>query len=184
MRPIEREAMKLWKTHKREVLLDRKPRLAVEKRQVELPDGSQHEDWLWLDAPEYAVVTAVDANGRFVTLEQHPYAARGPLPAPVEGLIRAGEEPADAAKRLLLQQAGYCSPDWVFLGDFITDAESGYGRGYYFLARLAVPSAEGADPRVRLLSREELQDAVFEGQPRVLTWQTAFSLALLRLFLL
>jgi len=43
--------MKLWKTHKREVLLDRKPRLAVEKRQVELPDGSQHEDWLWLERP-------------------------------------------------------------------------------------------------------------------------------------
>ncbi len=90
----------------------------------------------------------------------------------------------DAAKRLLLQQAGYSSPDWVFLGDFITDAQSGYGRGYYFLARLAVPAEDGADPRVRLLTREELQDAVFEGQTRVLTWQTAFSLALLRLFLL
>jgi hypothetical protein len=175
--------MKLWKTHSREIILDRKPRLAVEKRVVELPDDTQNDDWLWLDAPEYAVVTAVDASGRFVTLEQHPYAVRGPLPAPVEGLIRVGEEAADAAKRLLLQQAGYSSPDWVFLGDFITDAQSGYGRGYYFLARLAVPAADGADPRVRLLTREELQDAVFEGQTRVLTWQTAFSLALLRLFL-
>jgi len=176
--------MKLWKTHAREIILDRKPRLAVEKRVVELPDDTQNDDWLWLDAPEYAVVTAVDASGRFVTLEQHPYAVRGPLPAPVEGLIRVGEEAADAAKRLLLQQAGYSSPDWVFLGDFISDAESGYGRGYYFLARMAVPAPSGADARVRLLSRGQLEDAVAEGQTRVLTWQTGFSLALIRLFLL
>ena len=175
--------MNPWRTVYRKVLLDHKARLVVEQRTITLPDGTRNEDWLWLDAPEYAVVTAVDANGRFVTLEQHPYAVHGPLPAPVEGLIRAGEEAADAAKRLLLQQAGYSSPDWVFLGDFITDAQSGYGRGYFFLARLAVPAEEGADLRVRLLTREELQDAVFEGQPRVLTWQTAFSLALLRLFL-
>ena len=47
MRPIEREAMKLWKTHKREVLLDRKPRLAVEKRQVELPDGNMKTGCGW-----------------------------------------------------------------------------------------------------------------------------------------
>ncbi|MGV7976671.1 MAG: hypothetical protein AB2L16_07320 [Anaerolineaceae bacterium] len=175
--------MNPWRTVYRKVLLDHKARLVVEQRTITLPDGSRNDDWLWLDAPEYAVVTAVDASGRFVTLEQHPYAVRGPLPAPVEGLIRVGEEAADAAKRLLLQQAAYSSPDWVFLGDFITDAESGYGRGYYFLARMAVPAPSGADARVRLLSRGQLEDAVAEGQPRVLTWQTGFSLALIRLFL-
>ncbi|HOE35222.1 MAG: NUDIX hydrolase [Chloroflexi bacterium] len=174
--------MNPWKTHSREIILNRQPRLSVETRKVELPDGSQNEDWLWLDSPEYVVVTAVDGSGQFITLEQHPYAARGPLFAPVEGVIRAGEEALPAAQRLLLQQAGYNSPDWVFLGDFITDAQSGYGRGYYFLARLAAPAPSGADPRVRLLSRQQLEDAVADGLPRVLTWQTGFSLALLRLF--
>ncbi|MEL7645985.1 MAG: hypothetical protein AAGU04_06965 [Anaerolineaceae bacterium] len=175
--------MNPWKTHSREVILNRKPRLMVETRSVEQPDGTQNDDWLWLDAPEYAVVCAVDASGRFVTLEQHPYAVHGPVPAPVEGLLREGEEALPAAQRLLLQQTGYSSPDWVFLGDYITDAQSGYGRGYYFLARMAVPAQVGADPRVRLLPREQLEDAVAEGQARVLSWQTAFSLALLRLFL-
>ena len=82
--------MKLWKTQSRDIILDRKPRLAVEKRHVELPDGTQNEDWLWLDAPEYAVVTAVDANGQLRI--GAAVGISGDVEARAEGLLAAGAD--------------------------------------------------------------------------------------------
>jgi hypothetical protein len=89
-----------------------------------------------------------------------------------------------AAQRILLQEAGYTSPDWVFLGDFINDIDRGFGRRYYFLARQAKPATSEAFPAVRLQTRQQVEDAVADGQIRELSWQAAISMALLRLFYL
>ncbi len=95
------------------------------------------------------MVTAVDANETASSRwKQHPYAVHGPLPAPVEGLIRVGEGSRGQPPKGCAAADWIQPPDWVFLGDFITDAESGYGRGYYFLARMAVPAPDSGRTRV------------------------------------
>ncbi len=176
--------MNPWRTVSRKVLLERKPQLTVEERHVILPDGSEITDWTWLDAPEAVMVVAVDDMGRFLLLERSGYAVRGPIFAPPGGALEPAEEPLRAAQRILLQEAGYTSPDWVFLGDFINDIDRGFGRRYYFLARQAKPATSEAFPAVRLQTRQQVEDAVADGQIRELSWQAAISMALLRLFYL
>lgn len=176
--------MNPWRTVSRKILLERKPQLTVEERHVILPDGSEITDWTWLDAPEAVMVVAVDEMGRFVLLERSGYAVRGPIFAPPGGALEPAEEPLRAAQRVLLQEAGYTSSDWVFLGDFINDVDRGFGRRYYFLARQAKPAGSEALPAVRLQTRQQVEDAVADGQIRELSWQAAISMALLRLFYL
>ena len=43
--------------------------------------------------------------------------------SPVGGFIERGELPEAAAKRELLEETGYESPDWTALGEFAVDAQ-------------------------------------------------------------
>ncbi|MFZ3070608.1 MAG: NUDIX hydrolase [Anaerolineaceae bacterium] len=178
-----------WRTISRKVILDRRPHLVVEERHIALPDGSEITDWTWLDTPDFVIVMAVNAMGKFLVFEQTKYAVKGPIFAPVGGYMEAGEEPLTAAKRELLEETGYTSPDWVFLGDFITDANRGNGRGYYFLARQASQTAEInsddlEEQHLKLLDREQVEELVEAGDVRIITGQAGFAMALLRLYYL
>ncbi len=179
--------MKPWRTLSRKILLDRKPHLTVEEREIALPDGKIIPDWTWIDTPDFVVVVAVNETGRFVLLEQTKYAVRGSFFCPPGGYLNPGEEPLDAARRELLEETGYSSPDWAFMGAFMTDSNRGNGRGYYFLARQARKTAEVnsddlEEQHLSLLSRDEVEALVAEGDLRTLSGQAAFAMALLRLY--
>src|SRR2546426_453464 len=51
------------------------------------------------------------------------------------GFIDDGESPADAARRELLEEAGYEAPDWMDLGRYVVDGNRGCGTEHVFLAR-------------------------------------------------
>ncbi|MGV8049570.1 MAG: NUDIX hydrolase [Anaerolineaceae bacterium] len=178
-----------WRTVSRKVILDRQPHLVVEERSVALPDGSVIDNWTWIDTPDFVIVVALDEQGKFIVLEQTKYAIKGPVILPVGGYFNPGEEPLEAAQREFLEETGYESPDWVFLGDFVTDSNRGNGRGYYFLARSAHKVAEIAsddleEQHIRLVDRDQIEYLVAQGHVRALSGQAAFAMALLRLYYL
>ncbi len=177
--------MEIWKTIKREVILDMSPHLKVEKHQIQLPDGEIIDDWPWLVTPNYVNVVAISEDNDYLCFRQTKYSVKGSSLAPVGGYIEPGETPLAAAKRELLEETGYEARLWESLGQFSVDGNRGNGVAFFFLAREAHPIAEidadDLEEQVLLkLSRVEVEAAVARGAFKLLPWQAVMALALLR----
>ena len=175
-----------WKTKFKHKILDHSKYLQVEKHHIELPDGQIIEDWPWLIMPDYCNVVAVTKAGYFVCLRQSKYAITGLSLAPVGGYIEPDEDPLEAARRELIEEAGYGGGTWTHLGCYPVDSNRGAGNAHMFLAQdvYEVAKAESDDleeQEILLLTREQLDAALNAGDIKILPWITAFLLGLRKL---
>lgn len=177
--------MQSWKTISRTQVFEQGPWIHLEAHQIELPDGRMINDWIWIDSPDYVIVIAQDDHQRFLVFEQTKYAALGTTLAPVGGYIQKGEEPLAAAKRELLEETGFVADEWINLGNFMTDANRGNGRGYYFLAlnatksNLTHTSDDLEEQELHFFTANQLRSALEQNQVQIITWQAGFAMALL-----
>jgi len=177
--------MESWKTLKREPVLDLSPFLKVEKHTVALPDGQVIENWPWIISPDFVNIVVITAEGEYLVFRQTKYSIKGTTLALAGGYIEPGEEPLAAAKRELLEETGFTAEHWENLGEFSVDGNRGNGIAHFFLAREARPVTEPdaddlEEQEMLRLSRAEVEAAVARGAFKVLPWQTAMALALLR----
>ncbi|NDJ77775.1 MAG: NUDIX hydrolase [Chloroflexi bacterium] len=126
--------MQTWRVLNRTVLLDASPWLRVSCEHVHLPNGHEIPDFYRVEMPEWAQVFAVDEHQRVMMIEQYKH---GPgvmsleLPA---GYLDAGEDPATAARRELLEETGLEASAWRYLGRYFVDGNRGCGTAHIFLA--------------------------------------------------
>lgn len=177
--------MYIWKTIDRKQVLSLPPYLEVETHTVQLPDGRMIEEWPWLISPNFVIVAAVTKDDEYLCFKQTKYAVSGTTLAPVGGYIEKGETPLAAAKRELLEETGCEADSWENLGEFVVDGNRGNGKAFLFLARGAhivrEPDADDLEEQVMVkLSRAEVEVAVMRGSFKVLAWETAMALTLLR----
>lgn len=173
-----------WKTLSTRRLLDRSPWLGLEEHRVGLPNGKEIPDWLWVDTPDFTNVVAVTGDGGFLCFRQRKYAVAGITLGIVGGYLEPGEDPAEAAARELREETGYASENWTSLGDYAIDGNRGCGRGHLFLARDCeflgdVESDDLEDQQLVIYSREEVRQALRDGEFGVMPWVAAVALALL-----
>jgi ADP-ribose pyrophosphatase len=161
-----------WQILAEHVLVERPPWLRLCEQDVRLPDGRVIEGYLVAQAPDYAIIFAVDGEGRVVTTEEYKH---GPgrvvvhLPA---GYLEPGEDPLLAAQRELREETGYEADKWQLLGVFCEDGNRGLGWGHHYLAQGAhlVTTADPGDLseiRTVLLTPAEVRQAVYEGRVAV-----------------
>ncbi|MEM7113976.1 MAG: NUDIX hydrolase [Chloroflexota bacterium] len=176
-----------WKTLSRRLLLKVNNFLTVESHEVELPDGRVIPDWAWVITPDAAIVVAETVNGRFLCFHQTKYAVEGTTLAPVGGHIEADETPLAAAKRELLEETGYEAAEWIELGSYVVGPNRGFAKRHLFFARQAAQVAEPTSDDLEeqdllILSLEELEKAVQNGEFKVAVWTAAVALALQHLY--
>ena len=155
----------------------------VEQRAVELPDGRIIPDWTWVTTPDYINVVVQTEAGQFLCFWQRKYGVPAPMLSLVGGYIKPGEDPRAAAQRELREETGYISDDWVDLGHFLVDPNRGMATGNLYLARQArrvceIDSDDLEKQEMVLLSRSELDQALAEGQFKILAWAAAVAFAL------
>lgn len=178
--------MRTWKTVSRKTILDHGRYLRVEAHEIELPDGRIIPNWPWIITPDFVNVVAVAEDGRFLFFRQTKYAVEGVSLAPVGGYLEPGEEPLATAQRELLEETGYTTPDWRFLGSFPIDGNRGCGVGHFYLAQNArrvadIDADDLEEQELLLLSRAEVEVALDAGEFKLASWTAVVALALRQL---
>lgn len=177
--------MKPWKTLARQKVFQQGKFLTLEIHTLELPDGQIIRDWPWVITPDFVNVMAETDGGRFLCFRQTKYAVAGVSLAPVGGYIDPGETPDAAARRELLEETGYRAEEWLPLGTYAVDANRGAGKAHFFLARrarcVALPHKDDLEEQELVpLSRSELEQALAQGEFKVLPWAALIAIGLLR----
>lgn len=175
--------MKEWKTLDREVVYQNDKYLTVENHKIELHDGSIIENWPWVITGDYVNVIVVNEDQKFVCFKQTKYGVKGISIAPIGGHIEPNEEPFAAAKRELLEEAGYASESWTDLGSFRVDPNRGCANAYLYLAqgakKIQEPNSDDLEEQELIfLSRDEILNALSNGEVKVLSWAFAFTKSL------
>ena len=172
-----------WKTISRLTILDHSRFLTVESHNIQLPSGDVIEDWPWIIIPDAAIVLARTCEQQYVCFRQTKYAVEGISLAPVGGMVEDGEDPLQTAKRELLEEAGYVSELWTHLGSYVVDPNRRVGKVDLFLARearkMSAPDSDDLEEQeLVFLSRKELEEALMDGEFKVLSWTACIALAL------
>jgi ADP-ribose pyrophosphatase len=175
--------MEHWRTQSREVILDERPWLTVERHAVELPNGRVIPNWTWVVTPDFVIVVVVDETGDFLCFRQTKYGLEGDTLGVVGGYMNDGEAPLDAARRELREEMGYEAAEWIDLGHYRVDPNRGVATGHLFLARSAyfagaIPSDDLETLELVRLTPDEARAATQAGEFRVMAWTAAMALSL------
>jgi ADP-ribose pyrophosphatase len=160
--------MKCWEVLERECVADASPWLKLHRETVRLEDGRVIDDFFTLEEPDFAVTFAVTPSDEVVAIWHYKH---GPgrinlgLPA---GYVKDGELPLEAARRELLEETGYSSPDWRHLGSFTVHGNRGCGKAHVFFAKGAVRTSNPVpddleEIRVEMIPLPVLRDHLENG---------------------
>jgi len=128
----------MWKTIKTDTLIE-DYHVTVKKDRVELPDGAVIEDFYTVTIPDAAMVCALTADGNVLLKSEYRYACEADVIECPAGMFEEGErDPLAVAKRELLEETGYESNDWTYLGETLESTSKLTNRMHLFLAKNCV----------------------------------------------
>lgn len=108
--------MKKWKTIKSETQLSNHW-VKVHRDAVELPNHKSIDDFYTVTMNDAASVVAVDDEENAILVKEYRYCCGCDSIEIPAGTFEDGEtDPLKVAKRELLEETGYASDDWVYLG--------------------------------------------------------------------
>lgn len=104
------------KTRNSQILLDN-PWVKVRRDAVQLPNGARIDDFYAITIRDASAVVALDADGNLILKREYRYCYDRELTEIPAGAFEAGEtDPLTVAKRELLEETGYVSDCWEYLG--------------------------------------------------------------------
>lgn len=108
--------MEKWKTTSSETLVDTRW-VKVRRDSVALPNGQHIDDFYAITINDAAAIVAIDEDGNVVLKREYRYCYDRDLIEVPAGTFEQGETDGLAvAKRELLEETGYVSDDWQYIG--------------------------------------------------------------------
>ena len=151
-----------WKTINSEILVD-DFHVSVQKNKVKLPDGAVIDDFYTVTIPDASMVAAVTEDRYILLKSEFRYACGEEMIECPAGMFEEKEtDPLFVAKRELLEETGYTSDDWLYLGPTRESTSKLTNTMHLFLARNAIQvSSQQLDPNEHLdVLKVNLEEAV------------------------
>ena len=124
-----------WTTLKSTVLLN-EYHVAVKMNKVELPNGNVIDDFYTVTIPDASMVAAITKNGNILLKSEYRYAIGEKVIECPAGMFDVNEhDPLSVAKRELLEETGYSSNDWTYLGETFESTSKLTNKMHLFLAK-------------------------------------------------
>lgn len=131
-----------WKTLNSEKIID-EFHVSVKKDKVQLPDGAVIDDFYTVTIPDAAMIAAVTEDGMILLKSEYRYACGKDVIECPAGMFEASEtDPLTVAKRELLEETGYTSNEWIYLGPTLESTSKLTNTMHLFLAKNAVKTSE------------------------------------------
>ncbi|MFQ5400122.1 MAG: NUDIX domain-containing protein [Anaerolineae bacterium] len=140
--------------------------------------------WHRMITHDYASVLVFDRAGHALVLEDHVQGdGMAGWQLPIRYLTK-GEDPTQSIQQKLLQETGYFSRNWQYIGGYALDALQGVGVGHFYCAQNAFPvTPPPAPPSSEFYPRwvvlGELKFALIDGRFAQMRDALNVSLALL-----
>ena len=157
-----------WKVLSSEYRVQR-PWLTARKEVLQMPDGRVNPEFYVLEYPSWVNVIARDREGRFVMVRQYRHGLGAMSTELVAGVVEAGEEPEAAARRELMEEAGYGGGRWTLQAVISGNPSTTNNLTYCFLAEDVehlgsqhLDATESIEPL--LLSRDELMHLMMSDE--------------------
>ena len=123
----------MWKTIKSETVIE-DYHVTVKKNEVQLSDGAVIDDFYTVTIPDAAMVAAITPEGRILLKTEFRYAIGEEVIECPAGMFEQNEaDPLTVAKRELLEETGYESSDWTYLGSTLESTSKLTNRMHLFL---------------------------------------------------
>ena len=125
----------MWKTIKSETVIE-DYHVTVKKNEVKLSDGAVIDDFYTVTIPDAAMVAAITADGKILLKTEFRYAVGEDVIECPAGMFEKDEtDPLTVAKRELLEETGYESSNWTYLGSTLESTSKLTNRMHLFLAK-------------------------------------------------
>lgn len=124
----------MWKVKKTEKLVENRW-LTVTKESVDLPNGEHIEDFYSVTIPDAAAIVALTDDKEIVLKQEYKHATGEELIEVPAGMFEPEEKDGlMVAKRELLEETGYTSEAWEYLGDTVESSSKLMNRMHIYLA--------------------------------------------------
>lgn len=91
----------------------------IHRDKVEMSNGRIIDDYYTFEFSEWTATLPITENNEVVLVKQYRHGIEEvTLEVPAGGIDVHDTNPIEAAKRELLEESGYCSDDWTYLGKF------------------------------------------------------------------
>ena len=104
-----------WKVKNAETVLET-PFVCVTKHEAQLPDGRMIPDFYTVTIPDATLIVALTADQKILLKKEYRLACQTDVIECPAGMVEKGEKPLETAKRELLEETGYTSDHWTYLG--------------------------------------------------------------------
>lgn len=124
----------MWKVNNTEKLIENRW-LTVKKESVDLPNGESIEDFYSVTIPDAAAIVAITDDEKIVLKKEYKHATGEELIEVPAGMFEPEEKDGLAvAKRELLEETGFVSDEWEYLGDTVESSSKLTNRMHIYLA--------------------------------------------------
>lgn len=157
--------MKSWKTLSSKKIAEN-PFWSYWEDRFETPKGITGT-WYYHSNNNAVAVLLQSADGRFVLINEYRYLFDKLAITPVLGAVNAGEPPEEAARREILEEAGYRANTLIDIGRFATAPAFSKEIFNVYLARdlvLDQPNREETeDIETVIMTSDEIEEAISSG---------------------